>query len=287
MAQSVQEVPTELFVREEIPELEELLETEGYVDGSFAGRQQQILLNAAHDSYRPPPDPARPGVERTFWAAADLPVMQDRKTILAPDFLLALDQTDPDDRLEKAYELSHRPAPDLMVDHVSNRRGGELERKKRTYAEWGCRHYVVYDPELQISRKALHVFELVNGRYVAMSAPYYFPSLGVGVTLWKGARASDTFLRLCDRSGAALRTGAEKCELLAAIADQAEALADEAVAIADQAEALADEAEARARAERAGARAERARARAERAERIAEALRDTLRKLGLQTDDSR
>jgi hypothetical protein len=292
MAQSVQEVPTELFVREEIPELEHLLETEGYVDGSFAGMQQLILVNAAHGSYTPPPDPSRPGVKRTFWAAADVPVMRDRHTILAPDFLLALDQVRPSHPEEKSYELWHRSAPGLMVEHVSNRKGHELDDKKRTYAEWGCLHYVVYDPERRISRKVLHVFELVNGQYVEMSAPHYFPSLGVGVKLWKDGGTGETFLRLCDKWGEVLLTGDEKSERDRVRADKADARADKADARAEW-ERLNAERE-RARADQADARAEQERLSAKRAQDLAdtakaevEALRKILRELGLEAKGQR
>jgi hypothetical protein len=271
MAQSVQEVPTDLFVREEIPELEHLLLTEGYVDGSFAGMQQLILVNAAHGSYTPPPDPSRPGVKRTFWAAADVPVMRDRHTILAPDFLLALDQVRPSHPEEKSYELWHRSAPGLMVEHVSNRKGHELDDKKRTYAEWGCLHYVVYDPERRISRKVLHVFELVNGQYVEMSAPHYFPSLGVGVKLWKDGGTGETFLRLCDEWGEVLLTGDEKFERADARAER---------------ERLKAERE-RARAERAEERASAVEQAANTAKAEVEALRKILRDLGLKGYDSR
>jgi hypothetical protein len=219
--------------------------------------QQVILLNAAHASYTPPPDPSRPGVQRIFWAAVDVPVMQDRTTILAPDFLLALDEARPSDPDVKSYDLSHRSAPGLMVEHVSNREGRELGKKMRTYAEWGCLHYVVYDPERRISRKVLQVFELVNGQYVEMSAPHYFPSLGVGVKLWKDGGTGETFLRLCDKWGDVLLTGDEKSERERARAERAE----ERVSAVEQA--------------------------ANTAKAEVEALRKVLRDLGLKGYDSR
>jgi hypothetical protein len=147
---------------------------------------------------------------------------------------------------------------------VSNRKGHELDDKKRTYAEWGCLHYVVYDPERRISRKVLHVFELVNGQYVEMSAPHYFPSLGVGVKLWKGGGAGETFLRLCDKWGEVLLTGDEKSERERVRADQADARAERERARAELAEQVADTAKAEV-----------------------EALRKILRDLGLKGYDSR
>jgi hypothetical protein len=291
MAQSVQEVPAELFVHEEIPELEHLLETEGFVDGPFAGMQQLILVNAAHGSYTPPPDPSRPGVRRTFWAAADVPVMQDRHTILAPDFLLALDEARPSHPDVKSYDLSHRSAPGLMVEHVSNRKGRELGEKMRTYAEWGCLHYVVYDPERRIGRKVLHVFELVNGQYVEMSAPHYFPSLGVGVKLWKGGGTGETFLRLCDEWGEVLLTGDEKSERADARAARGAARAERERARADYADARAEQErlnaeQERARAERASERASAVEQAANTAKAEVEALRKILCDLGLKGYDS-
>jgi hypothetical protein len=137
--------------------------------------------------------------------------------IYAPDFLLALDQQPPSDPDDKSYELENRRAPDLIVEHVSNGRGGELRWRKSSYEKWGCRHYVVYDPQHMIGDTALHAFTLVDGQYVPASGSF-FPSLGVGVTTWTapGAGPQDTFVRLCDESGAVLLTGNER-------ADQAEA----------------------------------------------------------------
>jgi hypothetical protein len=172
-----------------------------------------------------------------------------------------------------------------MVEHVSNDRGRELDEKKLAYAEWGCRYYVVYDPELQISRKALHVFERVDGTYIEMPAPYYFPSLGVGVTLWTGARASHTFLRLCDRFGDVLLTGDETAAQERVRAER-ERLSAERERLRAERERLSAE-QARARAERAEHIAEAAKAEAERARAEVEALREMLRKLGLESNDPR
>jgi hypothetical protein len=205
-------------------------------------------------------------VQRTFWAAADVPVMEDRHTILAPDFLLALDQVRPSHPEEKSYELCHRSAPGLMVEHVSNRKGRELGNKMRTYARWGCRHYVVYDPERRISRKVLQVFELVNGRYVEMSAPHYFPSLGVGVKLWTDGGTGETFLRLCDKWGEVLLTGDEKFERERILSERERQIAQRE----------------RMNAEQERARAELAQQVADTAKAEVEALRKILREHGLE-----
>jgi hypothetical protein len=200
-----------------------------------------------------------------------------------------------------------------MVEHVSNRKGRELGEKKRTYAEWGCLHYVVYDPERRISRKVLQVFELVNGQYVEMPAPHYFPSLGVGVNLWTDGGTGETFLRLCDKWGEVLLTGDEKSERDRVRAERERARADQADARAERERlkaewerlnaererARADHSDARAEQERLGAEQERARAeraeeRASAVEQVAntakaevEALRKMLRDLGLKGYDSR
>jgi hypothetical protein len=297
MAQVLEAPPVGLLIRKENPALEDMLETEGYVDGPFAGRQQHILVEAADTSYTPPPDPSRPGERRWFWAAADVPVM-DGSTILAPDFFLALDQKPPSDPDEKSYHLEHRTAPDLMVEHVSNTRGHELDTKKKVYASWGCRHYVVFDPEQRIGDRTLYVFTLVDGQYVATRGAY-FPSLGVGVTLWTtpGGEPQGTFLRLCDESGAVLMTGNERADKERARADRERAQADRERAQAGRERARADHERARADHERARAeqeriRAEQAEARLKQAESEAmaeaertksemEALRAMLRKLGV------
>jgi hypothetical protein len=173
----------------------------------------------------------------------------------------------------------------------------------RTYARWGCLHYVVYDPERRIGRKVLHVFELVNGQYVEMSAPHYFPSLGVGVTLWTDGGTGETFLRLCDKWGEVLLTGDEKFERERMLSErerqgaERERLKAERERLKAEWERLNAERE-RARADHADARAEQERARAAQAEDRAsaveqaakaevEALRKILRDLGLKGYDSR
>jgi hypothetical protein len=274
MAQTVVEAPLEYFLDQETTRaLDELLEREGFVDGSFAMRQQQVLFDAAKNSYVPPPDPSRPGERRTFWAAVDVPILETRRRMLAPDFMLALDQVAPTDKREKAYLLRKRPPPDLAVEHVSNTRGGELRIKKKTYARWGIRHYVVYDPLHEIGSKALQAFRLVEGKYVAMDVPY-FPSLGIGVTIGR-TDDDDEILRLCYESGELLPTGGEKAaeEKLAKYAE------------ATRADMAEDRAEwERARAERERVRAERAEGDAKSAKAELDSLREMLRKLGVDPD---
>ena len=104
------------------------------------------------------------------------------------------------------------------MEVVSNNEGNELDGKKDTYAEWGIQHYVVYDPGFHLGSKQLHVFTLSGGRYVAMDVPF-FPTLGIGVTLWRGVYVGreETYLRWCDHLGAPLRVGDEIAAALRAM----------------------------------------------------------------------
>ena len=74
-------------------------------------------------------------------------------------------------------------------------------------------HYVVWDPEVQISTKPLQAFELRGRFYGAMPRPF-FPDLGLGLAVWKGSfeGVEAEWLRWCDADGKLLATGEERAD---------------------------------------------------------------------------
>jgi hypothetical protein len=157
------------------------------------------------------------------------------------------------------FEQSHRSyffwefgkAPEVVIEIVSNRKGGELSSKRRNYARIGVTYYVVYDPTRQLSDTELSVFALQNGRYHPLPERY-LPLVGLGLTFWSGVYEGKeaTWLRWCDAQGTVIPTGAERATREAEARQEAEARLQAEAEARQEAEArLQAEAEARQRAE--------------------------------------
>lgn len=226
------------------------------VDNVFSEKQQRLLTEPLYSSWTPPPEEEQPGHPRPFWAAANVGVFPSlHQPPLVPDVFVSLDVSVSDDM----FEQSHRSyffwefgkAPEVVIEIVSNRKGGELSNKRRDYARMGVTYYVVYDPMRQLSDTELYVFALQNGRYCQLSEPY-LPLVGVGVTLWQGRyEGKDArWLRWCDPQGTVIPTGEERAQQATERAQQAAERAErEARARQDTEARLGEETAARQRAE--------------------------------------
>lgn len=60
--------------------------------------------------------------------------------------------------------------PEVVVEIVSNNKGGEDTTKMRNYARIKIAHYVIFDPQAQLSTEPLRIYELVQGRYVKQTS---------------------------------------------------------------------------------------------------------------------
>ena len=188
------------------------------VDNVFSEKQQRLLTEPLYSSWTPPPEEEPSGHPRPFWAAANVGVFPSlHQPPLVPDVFVSLDVSVPDDM----FEQSHRSyffwefgkAPEVVIEIVSSRKGGELSNKRRDYARLGVTYYVVYDPMRQLSDTELHVLALQNGRYHQLSEPY-LPLVGVGLILWQGIyEGKDArWLRWCDPQGTVIPTGEERAQ---------------------------------------------------------------------------
>jgi hypothetical protein len=113
--------------------------------------------------------------------------------------------------------------PEVVVEIVSNREGGEADTKLRLYARIGVPYYVIYDPLEVLGEGVLRVFAL-RGRTYEPMAVHWFPEISLGLMLWHGRfEGKETqWLRWCDQEGRVIPTGAERAERLA---ERAESLA--------------------------------------------------------------
>ena len=127
------------------------------VDNVFSEKQQRLLTEPLYSSWTPPPEEDQPDHPRPFWAAANVGVFPSlHQPPLVPDVFVSLDVSVPDNM----FEQSHRSyffwefgkAPEVVIEIVSNRKGGELSSKRRDYARIGVTYYVVYDPITAVER---------------------------------------------------------------------------------------------------------------------------------------
>lgn len=242
------------------PELEDIApdvsglvtEDDAPVDNIYSEKQQRLLTEALYSSWAgPPPDEESP--QRGFVAMANVGVFSSvHEPPVVPDVLLSADVSPHPDIFKKEHRTyfiwEFGKAPDVVIEVVSNREGGELGPKKRRYARMRVTHYVVWDPGAFLDAGELTVFEL-RGNVYSRAERAWFALLGVGLRVWEGEFEGlhARWLRWCDASGEPLPTGRERAD-----------------------------------AERVRADAERERADAERAR--AERLAEKLRALGIDPD---
>jgi hypothetical protein len=183
-----------------------------------------------------------PGAGRPFLVLANVGwFYRDKNPAVAPDCLLSLDVTCPEDlhvqEGRSYYQWQMGKPPDVIIEVVSDRTGGEDSFKRNLYARQGVPYYAIYDPEHHLSPEPLRTLELVGGAYQpAPAGPW--PNVGLGLRLVEGTFEGhhDTWLRWCDAQGDIIPTAEERAALLAERATHAEERATHAEERATQAE---------------------------------------------------
>lgn len=214
---------------EDWPKIEQLVtEDDEPVDSIYSEKQQRLLTESLYAGW------TGPGNERPFIALANVGLFYNiNQPPYVPDALLSLDVRLPDDIWTKGHRcyftwLYGKP-PEVVVEIVSNRIGGEEGRKLRDYARIGIDYYVILDPERHLSRDLARVFErCASGSYQRLPSPFWFPKVGLGVKLWEGVYEDrrDCWLRWVDAQGWLIPTGAERAEQERTIAQQERQRAD-------------------------------------------------------------
>lgn len=179
------------------------------VDNIFSERQQRLLTESLYASWK---------AERPFVALANVGLFYAvRKTAVVPDILVSLDVELPEDVWEKRHRSyflwEYGKPPEVVIEIVSNRKGGELDEKRRLYAQIGVAYYVVFDPAEHLQQGILQLFELQGRRYVSLEG-IWLPELNIGLMLWEGEYEGVTgsWLRWCDAQGDLILTGAESAQ---------------------------------------------------------------------------
>ncbi len=217
------------------------------VDNIFSEKQMRLLTEPLYTSWRP---------GRPFVASANVGIFRTPyEPPVVPDMFLSMDVQAPDDPWPKGnrcyFLFNYGKPPEVTVEIVSNKKGGETGKKLRKYAKIGVSYYVVFDPLKVVLKKPLRVYELRQERYF-LTRTRWFGSVGLGVTLWDGSfeNMHTQWLRWCDLEGRLIPAGFETYK----------------------------------QAEQADQRAEQERQRAEQERQRAERLAARLRELGIDPD---
>ncbi len=218
------------------------------VDNPYSEKQQRFLAGSLHESWK------GPGDGRPFVAMSNVGFFYKHKTpAIVPDMMLSLDVSLPEDiwlKQNRSYFLwNYGKPPELVVEVVSNREGGELDDKPRIYARCGVDCYIVWDPELHLRGEKLLVYELVDGNYLRMPQSW-FPKIGLGLVVWRGLYEDmlDDWLRWCDQDGNVMPTAQE--QLAAAVERAVQAKKDARIAAENEAKARDDATKHEARIQR-------------------------------------
>ena len=137
---------------------------------------------------------------------------------LVPDVLLGLDVELPADirlKCHRSYFVwEYGKVPDVVIEVVSNREGGEDREKLAAYARMAVRYYVIYDPDQLLGPDVLRAFRLDTLGFRKMDEPISYPDVGLGLRTWHG-RYEDldaAWLRWVDAEGRLIPTGRERAE---------------------------------------------------------------------------
>ena len=196
---------------EVIPNVEDFVIEDGKpVESIFAEKQYRLLTEPLYSSWTEAGGP--------FLALSDVGLFYAvHKPPLVPDVMLSLHvpvDTDLSRRENRSYFLwiVGKP-PDVVIEFVSDRRGGEEDYKMEEYAAIGVRYYVIFDPENRLRNGVLRVFNLGDEKYGPIEASW-LPRVGLGLRLWESAFEGKAacWLRWCDRDGVFIPTGHERAE---------------------------------------------------------------------------
>lgn len=193
------------------------------VDNIFSAIQQRLLVEPLYSSW------SGPGEGRTFFAESNIGVFYMLKAPpLVPDALLSLDVQADEDLWAKEHRSyfiwEFGKPPDVVIEVVSNKIGGEDTKKLDTYARMRVSYYVIFDPGHHLSEETLRIYRL-NGYSYQPYDTLQLPGMHLGLTLWEGkySEMHALWLRWVDEGGNLILTGKELAQQAQAEATQAQA----------------------------------------------------------------
>lgn len=206
-----QEAESMILASEDWPSVDHIeTENDEPVDNVFSEKQMRLLTEPLYSSWKP----GRPFVAMAnvgLFYGVDLPP-------LVPDALLSVDVRLPEDpfpKMNRSYMIwKYGRPPDVVIEIVSNKRGGEDSHKLTGYANARIANYFIFDPDHQLSKQTVRSYRLRQSELVldTSSELLRVPSLGLSLTLWSG-RYEDMdsqWLRWATIEGELIPTGIEQ-----------------------------------------------------------------------------
>ncbi len=180
------------------------------VDNIFSEKQQRLLGESLNGSWNP---------GRPFVAFANVGIFYGINIPpVVPDMFLSLDAKVAEDVWKKEnrsyFVWEFGKPPEVVVEVVSNKKGGEADAKMEIYARIGVWYYVIFDPLRFVQKDELRIYELSVGQYIP-KMDRWLSKAGLGVTVWDGLYEGTQarWLRWCDKDGNLVPTGSESARL--------------------------------------------------------------------------
>jgi Uma2 family endonuclease len=189
------------------------------VDNLFSEREMRLLVDSLYVSWPGPAD------GRNFVAMANVGMFYAQgEPPLVPDVLLSLgvklgDLSRKEHNTYFSWVMGKHP--DVTIEIVSNKEGGEGDVKLEAYARLGISYYIIHDPLNKLGQGKLRVYGSHEGKYRLLDKPW-LQTIGLGLTLWRGEfeGVEEEWLRWQDRDGNVLLSGKEAAARLAQRAEQ-------------------------------------------------------------------
>ena len=204
MGQPLEKEPAIEMIEPDISHI--ITEDDEPVDNIFSEKQQRLLTESLNTSWRP---------ERPFLALANVGIFYGvNMPPIVPDMFLSMDVKAAKDiwkKKNRSYFIwQFGKPPEVVVEVVSNKKGGETDRKLRKYEQIRVAYYIIFDPQRLIQKQELRIYEYSSGGYIP-KADRQLTKLDIGVTLWDGVfdEIPTRWLRWCDHDGNLIPTGLE------------------------------------------------------------------------------
>ena len=193
-----------------VPDLTHIItEDDTPVDNIFSEKQQRLLSESLNLSWKP---------GRPFIAAANVGIFYAlHEPPIVPDMFLSLDVQVREDMWKKEnrsyFIWEYGKPPEVAVEIVSNRKGGELGQKRKKYEQIRVLYYVVFDPQRIIQNEELRIYEFSPKGYIPKIRGN-LTQTGLCVQIWEGMYEGvrSRWLRWYDSTGQMILTGAERAE---------------------------------------------------------------------------
>jgi Uma2 family endonuclease len=216
------------------PEVNKLVtEDDTPVDNPYSEKQMRLLTEPLYSSW------PGPGGGVPFRVLANVGLYQTEKNPLVPDVMLGMGVSTPEQLMVKGHRAWFiwivGKTPDLALEIVSNKEGGEDTNKMAEYATIGIPYYVIHDPANILGSGVLRAFALHARKYVLID-PRWLADIGLGLVIWQGVfeDSEQRWLRWCDEKGVVIPTGLERAKAAEQRVDTAEQRADTAEQRAEQ-----------------------------------------------------